>query len=325
MVLIGCCCSAKIYKVGDSKGWATAKHGSYYEWAKRKKFQVGDSLMFEYDGNVNDVTQVSSRLEYQFFNSLSPKAVYNTGHDVVRTLTEPGYHFFISSNRSECVAGQKLVVFVVHDHPMIPPPPLPRKILPFGKDYKVGDSNEWRVPEESDFYSKWSEEKQFHVGDNLLFYYNDQVDDVLEINSDLEFKSCDTISPVAVHNAGQDLIKLTKPGIRYFITSKIGHCEAGLKLRVVVRLLSKSSGLDIGSEAGTPNRICRPLQISSNSPTATEGGRSVVKELSYLATRRHHKATVGDLQKGKSDLTKALTLKADSHLHRPAVSLAVTP
>ncbi|KAH0869425.1 hypothetical protein HID58_076447 [Brassica napus] len=131
-----------------------AKHGSYYEWTKRKEFQVGDSLMFEYDGNVNDVTQVSSRLEYQFCNSLSPKAFYNTGHDVV-TLTEP-------------------------------------------------------------------------------------VDDVLEINSDLEFKSCDTISPVALHNAGQDLIRLTKPGIRYFITSKIGHCEAGLKLRVVVRPLSKS-------------------------------------------------------------------------------------
>ncbi|KAG2264583.1 hypothetical protein Bca52824_071662 [Brassica carinata] len=195
MVLMGCCCSAKIYKVGESKIWTAKKDGSYYEWAKRKEFQVGDSLMFEYDGNVNDITQVSSRLEYQFCNSLSPKAVYNTGHDVV-TLTEP--------------------------------------------DYKVGDSNEWRVPEESDFYSKWSEEKQFHVGDNLLFYYNDQVDDVLEINSDLEFKSCDTTSPVAVHNAGQDLIRLTKPGIRYFITSKIGHCEAGLKLRVVVRPLSKS-------------------------------------------------------------------------------------
>ncbi|CAH8381720.1 unnamed protein product, partial [Eruca vesicaria subsp. sativa] len=136
--------------------------------------------------------------------------------------------------------GQKLVVFVVHEHPTIPPPPPPRKIHPFGKDYKVGDSNEWKVPEESDFYSKWSEEKQFHVGDNLLFYYNDQVDDVLEISSDLEFKSCDTTSPVAVHNGGQDLISLTKPGIRYFITSKIGHCEDGLKLRVVVRPLTRS-------------------------------------------------------------------------------------
>ncbi|CAN6910074.1 unnamed protein product [Brassica oleracea var. botrytis] len=122
MVLMGCCCSAKIYKVGESKIWTAKKDGSYYEWAKRKEFQVGDSLMFEYDGNVNDITQVSSRLEYQFCNSLSPKAVYNTGHDVV-TLTEPGYHFFITSNRSQCVAGQKLVVFVVHDHPMIPPSP----------------------------------------------------------------------------------------------------------------------------------------------------------------------------------------------------------
>ncbi|KAF3524169.1 hypothetical protein F2Q69_00046338 [Brassica cretica] len=140
MVLMGCCCSAKIYKMGDSKGW-TAKHGTYYDWAKRNEFQVGDSLMFQYDGNVNDVTQVSSRLEYQFCNSLSPKAVYNTGHDVV-TLREPGYHFFITSNHSQCVAGQKLLVLVVHDHP-IPPPPPPRKILPFGKDYKVGDSNEW--------------------------------------------------------------------------------------------------------------------------------------------------------------------------------------
>ncbi|CAH8341405.1 unnamed protein product [Eruca vesicaria subsp. sativa] len=237
MLLMGCFCSAKIYKVGDSEGWRAKKGGTYYEWAKRKEFQVGDSLMFEYDGNVNDVTQVNSRLEYQFCNSHSPKAVYNKGHDVV-TLTEPGYHFFITSNHSQCVAGQKLVVFVVHDHPTIPPPP--RKILPFGKDYKVGDSNEWKVPEESDFYSKWSEEKQFHVGDNLLFYYNDQVDDVLEISSDLEFKSCDTTSPVAVHNGGQDLISLTKPGIRYFITSRIGHCEAGLKLRVVVRPLSRS-------------------------------------------------------------------------------------
>ncbi|KAF8080686.1 hypothetical protein N665_0928s0004 [Sinapis alba] len=235
MILMGCCCSAKIYKVGDSEGWK-AKDGTYYAWAKRKEFQLGDSLLFEYDGNVNDVTQVSGALEYQFCNSHSPKAVYNTGHDVV-TLTEPGYHFFISSNHSQCVAGQKLAVSVVQYH-QIPPPP-PRKILPFAKDFKVGDSQEWKVPDDSDFYSKWSEEKQFHVGDNLLFYYNYEVEDVLEISSDLEFKSCDTSSPVAVHNTGQDLIRLTKPGIHYFITSTIGHCEAGLKLRVVVRPLPR--------------------------------------------------------------------------------------
>ncbi|CAA7025648.1 unnamed protein product [Microthlaspi erraticum] len=148
-------------------------------------------------------------------------------------------------------------------------PSLPRKILPLGKNYKVGDSNEWSVPEESDFYYKWSEEKQFHVGDNLLFYYNDQVNDVLEVSSDLEFISCDTSSPVATHNTGQDLIKLTKPGIQYFISSKTGQCEAGLKLRVVVRPLfralprtrrMRSSPLDRSSSGYTdsdPNPITK--------------------------------------------------------------------
>ncbi|KAG7590160.1 Phytocyanin domain [Arabidopsis suecica] len=101
----------------------------------------------------------------------------------------------------------------------------------------VGDSNEWRVPEVADFYYKWSEGKQFHVGDSLLFYYDYEVDDVLEISGDLEFKACDPNSPISVHNQGQDLITLTKPGIHYSISSKTVDCEAGLKLRVVVQPL----------------------------------------------------------------------------------------
>ncbi|ESQ56187.1 hypothetical protein EUTSA_v10027422mg, partial [Eutrema salsugineum] len=87
---------------------------------------------------------------------------------------------------------------------------------------------------DSDFYYKWSIEKQFHVGDSLLFEYGNEVNDVLEISGDLEFKFCDPTSPIAVHKTGQDLVKLTKPGVHYFISSETGHCEAGLKLRVVV-------------------------------------------------------------------------------------------
>ncbi|CAA7055551.1 unnamed protein product [Microthlaspi erraticum] len=237
-VLMGCCCSAKIYKVGDSEGW-TRKDDTYYGWAEHKQFHVGDSLIFKYDRNFNDVTQVSSALEYEFCNSSSPKAVYNTGHDVV-TLTEPGSHYFISSNHTQCVEGQKIHVLVVRGWSRPVPQSLPRNILPLGKTYRVGESNEWSVPQESDFYYKWSEEKQFHVGDNLLFNYDDQVNDVLEVSSDLEFKSCDSSAPVATHNTGQDLIKLTKPGIQYFISSKTGQCEAGLKLRVVVQPLFRA-------------------------------------------------------------------------------------
>ncbi|CAA7054171.1 unnamed protein product [Microthlaspi erraticum] len=226
------CCSATVYKVGDSGGW-TAKEDVYYSWAEGKEFHVGDSLIFDYDRSVNDVTQVSGALEYQFCDPSSPKAVYNTGHDTV-TLTEPGYHYFVSSNRVRCSSGQRLDILVVHDPSRPVPPPPPSKILPIGKTYKVGGSKGWSVPQESDLYSKWSEEKQFLVGDSLVFEYNEEANDVLEISGDLEFKYCDPTSPVAVHKTGHDLVTLTKPGVHYFISSKTGHCEAGLKLRVVV-------------------------------------------------------------------------------------------
>ncbi|CAH2039135.1 unnamed protein product [Thlaspi arvense] len=231
-VLLGCC-SATIYKVGDSDGW-TPKDDVYYDWANLKEFHVGDSLVFEYDRNVNDVTLVSGALEYEFCDSSSPKAIYNTGNDVV-TLTEPGFYYFITSNQAQCASGQKLDILVVHDPSSpIPPPPTQSKILPFGKTYKVGDSKAWSVYN-SDFYSKWSEEKEFNVGDILLFEYDNQVNDVFEIRGDLEFISCDPTSPVGVHKTGHDLVRLTEPGVHYFISTVPGHCGAGLKLRVVVR------------------------------------------------------------------------------------------
>ncbi|CAA7027758.1 unnamed protein product [Microthlaspi erraticum] len=234
-ILFGCG-SATIYKVGDSDGW-TAKDDVYYDWAERKEFHVGDSLVFEYDRNMNDVTQVSGSLEYEFCDTSSPKAVYSTGHDVV-TLTEPGFYYFITSNQGQCASGQKLDVLVVHD-PSRPVPPPPSKILPFGEIYKVGDLQGWSVYN-SHFYSKWSEEKQFHVGDILLFEHGNEVNDVIEIKGDLEFISCDPTTPVAVHKTGHNLVRLTEPGVHYFISSEPGHCAAGLKLRVVVQPQTKA-------------------------------------------------------------------------------------
>ncbi|KAF2555514.1 hypothetical protein F2Q68_00013655 [Brassica cretica] len=168
MVLSGCC-SARVYKVGDSEGWS-AKDDVYYSWAET---------------------------DYKEFHTLE--------------------------------------VLVVRDPSRPVPPPQPTKILPVGNIYKVGDSEGWKVYD-SDFYNKWSEEKQFHVGDGLLFEYANEVNDVYEISGDLEFITCDPTSPVAVH----DLVRLTEPGVHYFITSQSGYCEAELKLRVMVGPVPKA-------------------------------------------------------------------------------------
>ncbi|KAG7559165.1 Phytocyanin domain [Arabidopsis thaliana x Arabidopsis arenosa] len=238
MVFSVSCSSATVYKVGDSDGWTTKDETYNYFWVADKEFHVGDSLVFEYDPLFNDVTQVSGALEYEFCDYSSAIAVYNTGHDVV-TLTEPGYMYFISSNRQQCASGQRLVVHVVHDPSRPIPPPPPSKVLPLGNIYKVGNSKGWSVPEETDFYYKWAEQSHFDIGDKLLFEYGNEDNDVYEISGDLEFMSCDRISPISVHKIGHDLVTLTKPGVHYFISSKAAHCEAGLKLRVMVGPLTK--------------------------------------------------------------------------------------
>ncbi|VVB06678.1 unnamed protein product [Arabis nemorensis] len=200
MVLLSWC-SATVYKVGDSDGW-TAKDDVYYDWAYPKEFHVGDSLVFEYDPNFNDVTQVSGAF----------------------------------SNHAQCVSGQKLDVLVVHDPSRpVPPPPI-NNDLPLGKFYKVGDSKGWNVYD-GDFLQQVERGETVSCWRlSLFFEYNN---DVLEISGDLEFISCDPTSPVSVHKTGHDLVRLTKPGVHYFISSETGHCYAGLKLRVVVGPLIK--------------------------------------------------------------------------------------
>ncbi|KAL0704552.1 hypothetical protein Bca4012_070977 [Brassica carinata] len=122
MVLSGCC-SARVYKVGDSEGW-TAKDDVYYSWAETdyKEFHVGDSLVFEYDhiindpfttqlfeyaNEVNDVYEISGDLEFITCDPTSSVAV----HDLV-SLTEPVVHYFITSQSGYCEAELKLRVMV---------------------------------------------------------------------------------------------------------------------------------------------------------------------------------------------------------------------
>ncbi|KAL0787090.1 hypothetical protein Bca101_003336 [Brassica carinata] len=170
-------------------------------YCSAKIYKVGDSEGWTAKDDVYYAWAETDYKEFHLCDYSSPKVVHNTGYDVV-TLTEP--------------------VQFLHQH-------LARSFLSEG----------WKVYD-SDFYNKWSEEKQFHVGDSLFFEYANEVNDVYEINGDLEFMTCDPTSPVAVHKTGHDLVSFTEPGVHYFITSHSGSCEARLKLRVVVGPVPKA-------------------------------------------------------------------------------------
>ncbi|ESQ51677.1 hypothetical protein EUTSA_v10017770mg [Eutrema salsugineum] len=110
VALLGVVVGGTVHKVGDSKGW-TMMGVDYEAWASSRTFQVGDSLVFEYNNEYHDVTQVTP-LDFELCEPSYPLAKYQTGSDMVK-LTKPGVHNFICGVPGHCDAGQKLQIHVL--------------------------------------------------------------------------------------------------------------------------------------------------------------------------------------------------------------------
>ncbi|KAI3689210.1 hypothetical protein L2E82_47161 [Cichorium intybus] len=99
--------SAKVYRVGDSGGWALSV--DYTAWASDKTFLVGDSLVFNYDSS-HTVDEVSSA-DYTTCTVGNSIASYNSGPTTI-TLNTTGTHYFICGIVGHCGVGMKLTVDV---------------------------------------------------------------------------------------------------------------------------------------------------------------------------------------------------------------------
>ncbi|ESQ51563.1 hypothetical protein EUTSA_v10017820mg, partial [Eutrema salsugineum] len=87
VALLGVAVGGTVHKVGDSKGW-TMMGVDYEAWASSRTFQVGDSLVFEYNNEYHDVTQVTPN-DFELFQN------------------------FICGVPGHCDAGQKLQFHVL--------------------------------------------------------------------------------------------------------------------------------------------------------------------------------------------------------------------
>ncbi|GMP49224.1 hypothetical protein CsSME_00016274 [Camellia sinensis var. sinensis] len=80
-------------------------------WAQHSRFLIGDSLVWNYDGNKDSVVEVRKR-DYITCNTLSPIAEHNDDNTKVK-LDQSGPLYFISEEKGHCDKGQKLIVVVM--------------------------------------------------------------------------------------------------------------------------------------------------------------------------------------------------------------------
>ncbi|KAM7501341.1 hypothetical protein LguiB_000245 [Lonicera macranthoides] len=109
-----------VYNVGDSAGWTNTGHVDYKTWSSTKNFYVGDTIVFEYNKQLQNVVRVTHK-NFHACNATSPHAVYATGNDSF-AASKPSHFFFICSLPGHCEAGQKVDIRVVGPRPVAPTP-----------------------------------------------------------------------------------------------------------------------------------------------------------------------------------------------------------
>ncbi|CAL1373335.1 unnamed protein product [Linum trigynum] len=122
------------FDVGGKDGWVVKPSESYDHWAQRLRFQVNDSLVFKYKEGSDSVVQVKKE-DYDSCDTSRKLKVMKSGTSVFN-FPQSGPFYFISGNKKQCLAGQKLIVVVlaVRSPPAIPKtptaPPSPAPALP---------------------------------------------------------------------------------------------------------------------------------------------------------------------------------------------------
>ncbi|XP_068666617.1 mavicyanin-like [Aristolochia californica] len=97
--------------VGGSVGWTTPPSKDFYQdWAKGRKFVVGDKLVFRFTPSAHNLIEVTER-EFEFCTQHDVIEMYYRGHTVIE-LDRPGTRYFYCGIGLHCEYGQKLEITV---------------------------------------------------------------------------------------------------------------------------------------------------------------------------------------------------------------------
>ncbi|KAA3490664.1 umecyanin-like [Gossypium australe] len=104
----------------------------------------------------------------------------------------------------------------------------------YATTYTVGDATGWTIPNNTEFYDNWTDNKNFVVGDVLEFNFPTGRHDVAEVN-ETAYDTCISTNPIVRYTTGPANITLNRTGEYHFICTFDGHCGIGQKLSIDVR------------------------------------------------------------------------------------------
>ncbi|KAL6509177.1 hypothetical protein OROGR_022487 [Orobanche gracilis] len=134
----------------------------------------------------------------------------------------------------------------------------------------VGDGEGWDT---STDLSSWASKQTFKVGDELEFKYTMGLHSVVELADEKAYKGCDISTPLSTSTAGDDRIKLTKSGTRFFTCGTSSHCVNGMKVKITT----------VAAEGGStgPSTVTQPS--SSEATSSIVASSNKVQILSFFA------------------------------------------
>ncbi|KAE9619862.1 hypothetical protein Lal_00040216 [Lupinus albus] len=133
----------------------------------------------------------------------------------------------------------------------------------------VGGTQGW---DQSTDFNSWTSGQTFKVGDKLVFKYS-SMHNVVELGGESDYKTCNINNPVNTMSSGNDVVKLDKPGPRYFTCGTLGHCSQGMKMKITIA--------NEGTPSSTTSSPSSSSSSSSSSPTSTSTA-SLSQSFAYI-------------------------------------------
>ncbi|XP_019196578.1 PREDICTED: early nodulin-like protein 1 [Ipomoea nil] len=104
------------FKVGGPGNWSVPSDpstGTYSQWAERSRFQIGDTIVFNYPADKDSVLLVNKD-DFTNCNTAAPLEKYSDGHTIFK-FNHSGPFYFISGVQDNCKNNEKVAIIVLAD------------------------------------------------------------------------------------------------------------------------------------------------------------------------------------------------------------------